>query len=86
MQLQFEVNISGLYPAVWVAAEHGTILADGRLGYTLPTGEHDVVSPPFWRHTEATTRQPAFRRMCFAALTPEERDAAVARLRGQPQF
>ena len=81
MKLQFEINVGG----TWVPTAHGSIQADGRLGFTLP-GRSGVCPPPFWRHTEETTRQPEFRRMCFASLTPEERDSAVARLRGQPEF
>lgn len=64
----------------------GLVLADGRLGYTTACGRSGVVRPPGWRQTEESTRQPAFRRVCFDALTPEEKDLAVARLGGMPTF
>jgi hypothetical protein len=82
MPLKFEINVGG----EWVEAKSGIILADGRLGFTLECGHSGVARPPYWRHSEKTTRHPDFRRMCFGFLAPEERDAAIARLGGEPEF
>lgn len=82
MQFKYEVKLDGQ----WVAATNGIVLADGRLGYQTACGRSGVVKAPFWRQTEESTRQPEFRRVCFEALTVEEKECAVARLGGVPKF
>jgi hypothetical protein len=82
MPLKYEINVGG----EWVEARTGIILADGRLGFTLPDGYQGVARPPYWRHSEVTTSFPDFRRLCFYALTPEEQESARVRLRGEPEF
>lgn len=77
MQLRFEVNVGGH----WTPVKNGIVLADGRLGCDL-----GVVPPPYWVHSEETTSQPEFRKLCFSKLTPEERQCAVSRLGGLPVF
>lgn len=82
MQFSYEVKLEGQ----WVPTTNGIVLADGRLGYTGACGRSGVAKAPFWRQTEASTRQPAFRQACWESLTAEEREWAVTRLGGMPEF
>jgi hypothetical protein len=84
MQISFEV----LLDREWVPVRDqcGIILASGRFGYTTADGRTGVVAPPSYRLAEATCRDPEFRRYGWDCLSPEEREAAVARLGRTPQF
>lgn len=75
MKILFEV-LNGTWTEV-----AGTILGDGRLAYA-----GGFASPPFWRHSESTVRDPLFREHCFDNLDRVDQELAVARLGGRPSF